>query len=413
MTRVAPHLVRPLPLLLAVEREHAARRAKLVAALSLYGAVACSRHALPRVVRPRRARELVPALDPSAVALCGLVAEAQTHDARLTLATVRGAVASGATALSYVRLVELEHARGAVVGAVLHDLDGGRELALSCRAAVNATGPWVDHVRRLDRGAAPPLARLSRGVHAVLPLDRPWHAGVALFDESRSALAVPWQGMLLVGATDAEHDGEPGCASATGAEIAAVLDPLRAVLGGSLDPSRVVHSFAGLRVLPRGPGDTARASRRHLVEVSPSGLVSIAGGKLTTHRTIAVDVLRRLPPDVRPRLERASADPLPGAGEATLHLDAGLAAHLTGLYGSDAARVAAYAGSVPGALERIDDRGPDVVAQVLFARDVEHALTVDDVVSRRTTLAMRGLAGPDVRGRIASLLVEAPEAVPA
>jgi glycerol-3-phosphate dehydrogenase len=116
---------------------------------------------------------------------------------------------------------------------------------------------------------------------------------------------------------------------------------------------------------------------------------------------------------VRPRLERASADPLPGAGEATLHLDADLAAHLTGLYGSDAARVAVYAGSVPGALERIVDRGPDVVAQVLFARDEEHALTVDDVVSRRTTLAMRGLAGPDVRGRIASLLVEAPEAVPA
>jgi glycerol-3-phosphate dehydrogenase len=398
MTRVAPHLVRPLPLLLAVEREHARRSAKLVAALALYGGIASSRQAMPRLVRPSRTRALVPALDPSAVALCGVVPEAQTHDARLTLATVRGAASAGAAALNYVRLVEWKHSRGAVVGATLRDVHGDRELDVRCRAAVNATGPWVDRVRRLDRPAAPPLARLSKGVHAVVPLEEPWAAGVALFDEGRTALAVPWQGMLLVGASDTEFDGDPGDVRATRADVAAVLEPISRVV--AIDATPVVHAFAGLRVLPRGPGDTARASREHLVEVAPSGLVSIAGGKLTTHRAIAADVLRRLPWSLP-----TTDAPLPGAGRTTLAgVDPEVAQHLAGLYGSDAGCVIAY----PGALERVHGGGPDVLGQVLFARDEEWALTVDDVVHRRTTLAVRGLAGEDVRERIASVLGVAP-----
>ena len=346
-----------------------------------------------RRVRPSSCRRSIRRLS-----RCAASSRRQTHDARLTLATVRGAAEAGATALNYVRLVEWLHTRGRVAGAVLRDLHDGRELVVRCRAAVNATGPWVDPARRLDRPGAPPLARSEQGRARRAADEQPWAAGVALFDEGRTAFAVPWHGMLLVGASDTEYDGDPGDVRASAADVASVLAPLSPVL--ALDATRVVSAFAGLRVLPRGAGDTARASREHLVDIAPSGLVSIAGGKLTTHRTIAADVLRRLPWSVRP-----TDAPLPGAGRATLAgVDPDVAAHLAGLYGSDAARVAAY----PGALERLHDLAPDVLGQALFARDVEWALTVDDVVQRRTTLAVRGLADEAVRRRIASVLGVAP-----
>jgi glycerol-3-phosphate dehydrogenase len=409
MTHIAPHLVRPQPLLLVVEREHARRSVNLLAALTLYGALAASHRSLPELMRPRHARLLVPALDDSAIALCGLVSEAQTHDARLTLATVRAAAAAGAATLNYARLEAWESKRGRVTGAVLRDVHGGNEVRLRFRAAINAAGPWVDWVRQLADERAPRLARLSRGIHVVLPLDCTWHAGIALFEESRSAVAVPWQGMLLVGTTDTEVD-EPDSALPDDSEIEAVLSPLARILrDGSLDRGRVVHSFAGVRVLPRDDGDVARASREHLLESAASGLISVAGGKLTTHRTIAVDALRRLPAELRPRRLTPSADALPGAGYGKPlpgNLDPDIVAHLISLYGADASRVAAYAAIAPETLERVHARGPDILAQVLFARDHEFALTVDDIALRRTTLAVRGLADEHTRSRLEHTLLE-------
>ncbi len=171
-------------------------------------------------------------------------------------------------------------------------------------------------------------------------------------------------------------------------------------------------AVAHFNYVRNGPGDTASASRRHLIESSPGGLVSIAGGKLTTHRTIAVDVLRRLPAELRPRSIEMSNAPLPGTnlrGCADLllrNVEPDLAAHLLGLYGGEARRLLAYAGAVPNALDRIHADAPDVVAQVHFARDEEFALTVDDVVGRRTTLAVRGLTDRSVTRQIADIVLD-------
>jgi glycerol-3-phosphate dehydrogenase len=404
MRSVAPHLVRPLPLLVVVERQHPRRAAKLAAGLAIYAALDGACGPRPRLLRPARARDLVPALDPHGVSACGLVSEAQTHDARLTLATVRGAARAGALVLNYVELVGLERAAGRLRGARLRDVVRGDELTLRCRAVVNATGAAVDSVRRLECGSASPFTRLSRGVHALLPLEEGWSAGVALFDETRSALAVPWYGMLLVGATDVEVDGDGCDGPPQPFEIDAVLAPLADVLrAGTLRSDRVVHATAGLRVLPRGPGDTSRASRRHLIDVGPAGMVSLAGGKLTTHRAIAVDALRRLPVEVRPHRAASSNAPLPGAGTVgpLRGVEPDVAAHLVSLYGAEAGRVLGYGGRA-----RIHADGPDLVAQVRFARDEEWALTVDDVVCRRTTLAVRGLADESVRHDVAMVLAE-------
>lgn len=410
-TRIAPHLARPLPLVLAVRRGHGRRIPKLCAALATYSLVSGFSRPLPRLLGPARAREFLP-LDSSAILACGLIQETYTHDARLTLATVRAAAQAGAVTLNYVRAVALERARGRIAAAVLQDVRTGYELTLRCGAVVSATGPWVDRVRLLEDPRARPLTRLSKGVHAFVPLDGGWRAGVALFDDSRSAFAIPWQDMLMLGVTDTRFDGAPSDAAPDTADVETLLASFAGLLpDDQLRADRVVHAVAGLRVLPPGGGATAKAPRRHVVTVGPGGMISIAGGKLTAHRAIAIDALRHLSAELKPRRLLPSDEPLPGArgrhaaaAELRGRIDPATADHLLHLYGAEAVRLLAYAEPDTGALDPIDPGGPDVWAQAFLAVDEEWALTVDDIASRRTTLAPRGLAGSDVRRKLEAIV---------
>jgi len=404
-TRIAPHLVEPIPLVLAVESRSAARTAKLATALSLYAALSGFTRPLPRRVTVEDAAELIPPLRGDSVGACGVMTEVLTNDARLTLATARAAARAGAMTANYVRVIGLERELKSdrLTAAVVDDVPTGERLRIRFRAVVNAAGPFVDVVRALERSAAAPLVRLSMGVHAAVPLRGEWRGGLALFDEAGTAIAIPWHGMLLIGATDSPCDLAAQPLVVDPADIQQLLGRFADVLPREqLVASSVAHSFAGLRVLPLGTVATARASRRHVVAVGSWGMVSIAGGKLTTHRLIAMDALRHLPSEVRPRRRKPSAEALgrtcPSTAQSLLRasLDPDVAAHLIRLYGADAPRVAARGDRAPGALERVDPRGPDIWAQVDFARDEEWAVTADDVVARRTTLAVRGLASPPV-----------------
>jgi glycerol-3-phosphate dehydrogenase len=403
--QIAPHLVRPLNLVLAVERSHSRQAAKLVAALSLYAAASSFRRPRPRLLPTRQAQELVP-FEPSAIFACGVVEEASTHDSRLALATVRAATRAGAVTLNYASAAAIEHARALTAVTVVDEVTGER-LTARARAVVNASGPWVDRVRALEDPGAEPLTRLSKGVHAVLQLPDGWHAGLALFDPSRSAFAVPWQGMLLLGATDTPAEDDNTAPSRR--EVETLLAWFRDLLP-DVCADRVVSSFAGLRVLAPGRSGTSRASRRHVIDVGRSGMVSIAGGKLTNHRPIALDALANLPSDVRPRRLGLSADPLPGAVQAGAasavrsRVDPRTADHILGLYGGEAAHLLAYAETEPDALEPIHPDGPDIWAQAHFAVDEEFAVKAEDIAARRTTIGLRGLASPQLLGELDRLL---------
>jgi glycerol-3-phosphate dehydrogenase len=394
-TRIAPHLVWPRPLVVSLEADRWHDRWKLVAGIGVYGALSGFRSPHPRLLTPSEAGALVPGMRNEAVGALGPIQEMQTHDGRLTLATIEGACAAGAVATSYARVVEI--GRGE---ALVEDALSGGTVRVSFRAAVNATGPWVDSVRRLERPSARPIVRLSKGTQATFALPDGWLAGLAVFDERRSAFAVPWQGMLLVGATDDPYTGSPGAARPTPDEVEALRAPLAPFLPESvLAPERLLHSWSGVRALPLGSGTTGDAPREHVIDVSPSGLVSVAGGKLTTHRLIAMEALRRLPAAVRPRRRAPSRALLPGGGEPGLlpDVDAATAAHLFSLYGSRAADVVASAGGDPDRLAPIHPLGPDIWAQALYAVEHEGAVTADDVLLRRTTVAFRGLDTPSVR----------------
>jgi glycerol-3-phosphate dehydrogenase len=401
---VAPHLIWPMPLVLAIDRDSPHGAPAIALGLAIYTGLCGFREPAGRMVRPASATRLVPPLRAGRLDGCAVLEEAQTDDSRLTLATVAAAERAGAIVLNYATVVALERGRGRVTEAFVAGLPGEGLVAVRPRAVVNATGPWLDHVRRLEDPAAGTSIRLSKGVHAMLPLVEPWRAGVALLlPDKRNIYAVPCDGGLMLGATDTLYEGDPGSVEPEPGDVALLLGEAARVLPGELlRPEDVRYSFAGLRVLPPGEGDTQRARRERVLSIGSGGMVSIGGGKLTTHRAISLDVLRLLPAEVRPRRLPAAAEPL--VPDRNGVLPRGLApetvAHLVRLYGPDAAAVAAAAG--PGGLEPVHPKAPDLWAQVDHAVEREWALTVEDVTRRRTSLALRGLDGPELRERVSA-----------
>jgi glycerol-3-phosphate dehydrogenase len=233
------------------------------------------------------------------------------------------------------------------------------------------------------------------------PPAEPWAAALTTpLPGGRVTFAAPWEGMLLLGTTDSEYGGDPGLVRAEPEDVRTVLGEAAMALPAQvLARDRVRYAFAGLRVLPRGGGSTASAHREELIETGPAGMVSVAGGKLTTHRRIALRVLRHLEGF---RGARLSADPLPGAGPLPPRppsVPPETWRHLTHLYGTKVSEVLDGREGTP-----IHPAGPDVWEQVEYAVDREWALTVEDVLRRRTTVEIRGLATPEIRQAVAATL---------
>ena len=406
MTRVAPHLVRPLPFLMPLYASGPYRPAVVQAGIAVYSTLARAR--LNGLVSPERALRMVPGLRPDGLRRCGLYVDCVTNDSRLTLANVRAAAEHGATvvngaAVSALRLVD-GRVRGADVVA-----DGGT-LAVSAKAVVNAAGPWVDEVRRLADSGVEPSIRLSKGVHVLLSTDTSWSAALTIpHDKVRVSFAVPWEGMLLLGTTDTLHEGGPDAVAAEEADIELVLAEAAGALEEPVVRREHVRAvFAGLRVLPQRPGETARARRETVHIRDKSGLLTVAGGKLTTYRRIALDTLERLRADLG--LHRVDRQPWPLPGAAGLdrvslpvEVDQTLRTHLLGLYGSLTPEVLEPALADPSLLEPLTPDAPDIAAQAVYAAEREWARNAEDILRRRTTLALRGLADAELARRVEQL----------
>ena len=306
---VAPHLVRRLPFLFPLYRDGPYRPTTLRLGLALYSALAGDR--LGGLLPPARALQSVPDLRLDGLRGCGVYIDSFTHDGRLCLANVRAAAAAGGVVANYAEVVALRQVAGRVRGAELRDRLSGETLSVEARAVVNATGPWIDGIRALEDPAAPPLGRLSKGVHLLLDLDRPWSAALTIpHDPVRVTFAYPWQGMLLLGTTDTLYEGDPSEVAVEPADVARVLDEASVgVEREVLDPGRVRASFAGLRVLPGLSGETLTARRETQYVLGRGGMLTVAGGKLTTYRRIALAALERL----RPELGGPRFDPAAGA----------------------------------------------------------------------------------------------------
>jgi glycerol-3-phosphate dehydrogenase len=403
---VAPHLVHRLPFLLPLYRGGPFRPAFVQSGILLYSTLARSR--LNWLVKPGRASELVPALRVDDLRSCALYADAWTNDARLCLENVLAAAEAGATVLNRAEVVGLRLAHGRVEGAEV--VADGSAVDVQARVTVNAAGPWVDEIRRFEDPRAGASVRLSKGAHVLVPGGDDWRAALTVpQDDVRVTFAVPWYGNLLLGTTDSDYEGDPSAVTVDDADVAQILDEASRALPSQLvEPHAVRASFAGLRALPLGDGGTANARRETIFSLGPGGMLSVAGGKLTTYRRIALDALERV--RVPLGLARIDRHPflLPGArGDAPrllVEVDPDVEAHLRQLYGSRAGEVAALAAHTPSLLERLHPDGPDIAAQAVFAVEREWATSVEDVLRRRTTVTLRGLARAQAVDRVERLL---------
>jgi glycerol-3-phosphate dehydrogenase len=408
---VAPHLVRRIPFLLPLYRGGPYRPAVVQSGIVLYSTLARSR--LNWLVDAARARELVPSLRVDGLRSCALYADAWTNDARLCLANVRAAAEAGACVLNGAEVVALRTTNGRVTGAEVR-LDD-ELVEVEARAVVNAAGPWIDEVRRLESHSAGTSVVLDKGTHALVPAEGEWAAALTIpQDYVRVTFAVPIYGMLLLGTTETVHDGSPSTVAVEPAEVEQILSEAAVALDPALVArDRVRAVFAGLRVLPAGTGAVVTARRETVLTSGPGGMLSVAGGKLTTYRRIALAVLERLRSDLRVhRLDRRPW-PLPGAtGTAVLPgiLEPAVRANLVHLYGSLANDVVALAVDDPALLEPLHPEGPDIAAQALYAGTHEWARSAEDVVRRRTTLFYRGLADERVIRHVQELLDGTPTA---
>ena len=380
MNVVAPHLVERLPFLFPLYAGGPHRPIVVRTGVLLYSTLARAR--LNGRISEARALKLVPQLRTERLHSSALYADARTNDGRLTIENVVAASERGAVALNYAAVTAIRPD-----GADVH-VDG-HDVVVRAGLIVNATGPWLDHLRRLEDSSAAPSIRLSKGVHVVVDGGAGWGAAVTIPQSKvRVSFAIPWEGMLLLGTTDTLHEGEPDDAQVTDDDIRTILD--EAATG--IDHIGAVRaSFLGLRVLPGGLGATADARRETVYTRGPTGMLSVAGGKLTTYRRIALDALEQL--GVR-NLNRTPR-PLPGAINLAnvqwpVELDPPTRSHLLHLYGSRAAEVVRPALDDPSLLEPLAPGRPDLRAQDRYARGHELAVKDEDVIRRRTTAWLAG-----------------------
>ncbi|MGP3980380.1 FAD-dependent oxidoreductase [Streptomyces sp. KR80] len=424
---VAPHLVNPLTFYLPVYKGGPVGAAKLGAGVFAYSALSAFGDGVGKVISPAKAVAGNPALRTDNLKAVAVYYDHQMNDSRVAVMTVRAAVESGAVVLNHAEVTGLRFTHGRVTGAELKDRLDGTEFGVNARVVLNATGPWVDHLRKLEDKDAAPSIRLSKGAHIVLKRKAPWKAAMATpIDKYRITFALPWEDQLLLGTTDEAYEGDPADVRATESDIQQILDEAAfSVRDEHLSPDLITYAFAGLRVLPGGPGGVEQAKRETVVTEGRGGMLSVAGGKWTTYRHIGRTVMNKLATlpggplteDMEPVSSLVRRVPLPGIAnpnavahrllvdrEPGTRMDPLTARQLATHYGSLSFDIARLVNDDPSLGERIHPDGPEIWAQVVYARDHEWAETVDDVLRRRTTLTIRGLDTDDVRARVQDML---------
>jgi glycerol-3-phosphate dehydrogenase len=404
---VAPHLVQRMPFLLPLYRNGPYRPAFVQSGIVVYSVLARSR--ISWLVDPSDAGAMVPPLNRDELRSCALYADATTNDSRLCLANVRAAAEAGASVLNGAEVVALRMLRGHIVGAEVRAED--EVISIDARVVVNAAGPWVDHVRRLEDGRLGTSVRLSKGAHVVLSRAEEWTGALTVpQDDVRVTFAVPWYDLLLLGTTDTEYEGDPTAVSVEPGDVDQILAEAAVALGAdAVAQDRVRATFAGLRVLPAGHGESVSARRETVFTKSPGGMLNVAGGKLTTYRRIALEALDRVRAELGlHRLDRRPW-PLPGAVERpgttrSPGIPPETRAYLAQIYGSHASDVLALGEQDPSLLERLHPDGPDIAAQVRYAMTHEWARDAGDVLRRRTTCFYRGLTDEGTTDRVNQLL---------
>ena len=405
---IAPHLVRPVPFLFPLTH-HVWERAYIGTGIGTYDALGFSlglAKGLPghRQLSRRGALRLVPALKRSAITGAIAFWDGQVDDARYVLTLVRTAAQYGAQVASRVQVTGFLREGARVTGVRAVDLESGAELHIRAQQVVNATGVWTDEIQAMVGGRGTINLRVSKGVHLVVPKDRIHsNAGVILKTPFSVLFIIPWERHWIIGTTDTEWSGSKARPAASRADIDYLLGQANRVLATPLTRDDVTAVYAGLRPLLSGESDvTSQLSREHVVANPVPGLVLVAGGKYTTYRLMARDAVDavvhgldwRTPPSCTDRVPLAGADGYLALWNARRRLatSSGLHVarieHLLHRYGSLAREVLALIGADPSLGRPVAGADDYLRAEIYYAASHEGARHLDDVLARRTHIAI-------------------------
>ncbi|HEX6336068.1 MAG TPA: glycerol-3-phosphate dehydrogenase/oxidase [Jiangellaceae bacterium] len=416
---LAPHLVRPVPFIYPL-RHRAWERAYVGAGVLLYDTIGGAR-ALPphRHLSRRRALELAPSLRDDALTGAIRYYDAQVDDARFTMMLARTAAQHGATVLNRVAATKLVVDRGRVAGAEVRDAESGHEFTVRARRVIGATGVWTGELHRLAGTEGEFHVSMSKGVHVLVPRERiDLATGLIMRTEKSVLFVIPWDEHWIIGTTDTPWSLDRANPAASRADVEYILEHVNAVLRDPLTPADLVGVYAGLRPLLAGrSSDTAKLSREHAVSEPVPGLFVVAGGKFTTYRVMAADVVDAAASGLGREVAPSLTHRLPILGAVGFHemwanrialarrsgLRVPMVERLLRRYGSAVTDLLGMIDRDAGLAEPVDGGEPYLRAEIVYAVTHEGALHIDDVLARRTRVSIET---PDRGEQAASLVAE-------
>ncbi|WP_308201558.1 glycerol-3-phosphate dehydrogenase/oxidase [Sphaerisporangium perillae] len=425
LTRLAPHLVRPVPFLFPL-RHRLWERFYVGAGVTLYD-VLDGKRVLPRhrQLSRRRALAVAPALRPEALIGAVQYFDARVDDARFTMTLARTAAQYGAAVATGAQVTGLVRDGERVTGARVRDLESDQEIVVRARQVINATGVWTEETRRMTGAEGGLSVRASKGVHITVPRDRiTLNTGLILRTEKSVLFVIPWGRHWIIGTTDTDWTLSKAHPVASQADIDYLLDHVNAVLNTPITHDDIEGVYAGLRPLLAGDAsDTAKLSREHTVARPAPGLVVVAGGKYTTYRVMAKDAVDVAARELVGGVPASVTDRLPLFGAEGYEALWNRRVHLAARAGLDVARVERllrrYGSAVEDLLQMIEadpslgrplaGAGDYLRAEAVYAASHEGARNLEDVLARRTRIAIeerdRGLAAaPEVAALMAPVL---------
>lgn len=418
--RLAPHLVQPVPFIIPVTSR--LRRAQFGVGLWAYDALSNFRNSkFHRYLGRDETEELVPALPAGKVRGGFSFYDSKTDDVRLVMENLVQAARLGAIVVNHAGVVDIDSGEDRVEVKVRDEVTG-HDLSVQARRLLVAAGVWTDQVEHLAHADVNLAIRPSKGIHLVfsresIPLG---DAGVFIPDVARRRMlfVIPWLDSVLVGTTDTHYEGDIDAPSVEAEDRAYCIESLNASFGLDLTDEDICGAFAGLRPLIAGKrGETADLSRRHRVYEMGPGIFGVTGGKMTTYRRMAAKAVDRIASDLdvsgdsKTRWIKLGCASLKGvldpatARARRMGLDAAVAANLVRCYGDRALDVLDLAATEDLTQPMTPGHLPLAVEAIYLARR-EMAVHLDDVLARRTRLALidpaggvgPGAAAPEIMG---------------
>ncbi|MEW6736442.1 MAG: glycerol-3-phosphate dehydrogenase/oxidase, partial [Acidobacteriota bacterium] len=415
LQRLAPHLVHSLAFLVPVYRW--AYALQLVTGLWLYDFISKLQNTrFHKRVGISRAQQLAPLLDTEGLISGYIYYDCQTNDARLVMEVLKSAASYGAVSANYLEVVELIKETGQVKGACARDLITEELIEIRAQVVLNATGVWMDGLRQVDDPNATRKVRPAKGVHIVIARDRIPTETALLFEsaarDGRSLFFIPWYEGTIIGTTDTDFQGDIDVPRASEEDIDYILAAVNRIFPAArLNANDILSTYAGLRpLIDEGGKSTKDISREHRTFQSRSGLISIAGGKLTTYRRMAREVvdliltrLKALGQAVPNNPSRTDKIYLSGLDADTslevlvsqicaramrVGLDEKVAKHLVADYGVNSHEVIAIVEAKPILKAYLLPHLPFIEAEVIYAVRQEQATRVEDFLVRRTRIAL-------------------------